>query len=162
MSEVTEPTAVAAITHGACLCGGLRFRILGALAPIEVCHCSQCRRAQGGPFATNIPVALAALHIDAGQDLLKAFESSPGKRRVFCSVCASPFYSERDSLPGVVRIRAGLLAEPVASHLEFQAYVGSKAGWWVVDEGLKQHEGAQGSSLPTCPEKQSFKESNLG
>jgi hypothetical protein len=136
------------ITHGACLCGGLRFRILGPLAPIQVCHCSQCRRAQGGPFATNIPVGRATLRIDAGEDLIKAYESSPGKRRVFCSVCASPFYSERDSLPGVVRIRAGLLAEPVASHLEFQAYVGAKASWWVVDDGLERHEGAHVPALP--------------
>jgi hypothetical protein len=142
-----HPTGV---THGACLCGGLSFRILGALAPIQVCHCSQCRRAQGGPFATNIPVERAALRIDAGEGLLKAFESSPGKRRVFCSVCASPFYSERDSLPGVVRIRAGLLAEPVDSHLAFQAYVGSKASWWVVDEGLERHE--EGNSPGTAPQ----------
>ena len=145
---MTDLTDKDPITHGACLCGGLRFRILGALAPIQVCHCSQCRRAQGGPFATNIPVERAALCIDAGADLLKSYESSPGKRRVFCSVCASPFYSERDSLPGVVRIRAGLLAEPVASHLEFQAYVGSKASWWGVDEGLEQHEEAHVPALP--------------
>ena len=150
MSDVTDLNATGAVTHGACLCGGLRFRLLGALAPIEVCHCSQCRRAQGGPFATNIPVAQAALHIDAGQDLLKAFESSPGKRRVFCSVCASPFYSERDSLPGVVRIRAGLLAEPVASHLAFQAFVGAKASWWVLDEGLEQHQGLKSADPEPC------------
>jgi hypothetical protein len=50
---------------GGCLCGGIRFRVQGNLAPIELCHCSQCRKAQGGPFASNIPVAAAAFRRDA-------------------------------------------------------------------------------------------------
>ncbi|WP_296921718.1 hypothetical protein [Polaromonas sp.] len=47
--------------------------------------------------------------------------------------------SERSSLPGVVRIRAGLLAEPVAAKVASHAYVDSKASWWSIDDGLTQH-----------------------
>ncbi len=75
---------------GSCLCGGVQFRIEQALEPIQVCHCSQCRKAQGTPFATNTPVSTSAFHLTAGKELLKAFESSPGKQRVFCSGCGSP------------------------------------------------------------------------
>jgi len=73
---------------GRCLCGGVRFRIAGALEPVQVCHCSQCRRAQGGPFATNIPAATAAFELTAGAELLTAYESSPGKQRVFAAAVA--------------------------------------------------------------------------
>ena len=45
---------------GSCLCGGVRFRIEGELGPVQVCHCTQCRKAQGGPFAAVIPVAASA------------------------------------------------------------------------------------------------------
>ncbi len=124
---------------GSCLCQGIRFTIAGQLAPIQVCHCGQCRQAQGGPFATNIPVDTSALSFSAGLDLLRRHESSPGKVRAFCSVCGSPVFSERASLPGVVRIRAGLLAEPVHAQLGFHAYTASKASWWPLEDDLPQH-----------------------
>ena len=137
------------IHNGACLCGGIRFTITGELAPIQVCHCSQCRQAQGGPFATNIPVDAAKLAIHSGQELMRRYESSPGKTRVFCSVCGSPIYSERASMPGIVRLRAGLLAEPVAARVGFHAHVASKASWWPVqDDGTPRH--AQGYSPPSA------------
>lgn len=128
--------------HGSCLCKGIRFSIEGELAQIQVCHCSQCRQAHGGPFATNIPVESSKLILHAGRDLLRRYESSPGKVRIFCSVCGSPIFSERTSLPGVVRIRAGLLSEPVATTLGFHAYVNTKASWWPIhDEHPKYPEG---------------------
>lgn len=129
--------------QGSCLCGGIRFVIQGPLAPIQVCHCGQCRQAQGGPVATNVPVEASALVFLQGEGLLQSYESSPGKVRAFCKVCGSPVYSKRDALPGVLRIRAGLLREPVGSALGFQAFTGSKASWWPVTPGVPQHlEGA--------------------
>ena len=63
---------------GRCLCGGITFRISEELAPITVCHCHQCRRAQGGPVGTNIPVSaanfeLSRLHskVDPGASEMK-------------------------------------------------------------------------------------------
>ncbi len=125
---------------GSCLCGGIKFRIHAELTPIQVCHCSQCRKAQGGPFATNIAVDQAAVEFVSGQALMRAYESSPGKRRHFCGTCGSPLFSERSALPGVLRIRAGLLDEPLGVGLDFHAFMGSKSSWWPVDEGLPQHE----------------------
>lgn len=127
---------------GNCLCGGVQFRIDAQLAPIQVCHCSQCRKAQGGPFATNTPVSTAVFQLLSGAELLKVFEASPGKQRVFCSQCGSPVYSKRDSLPGVLRIRAGLINEPLAVQPALHAYTASKANWWTIDDHLPQFEGA--------------------
>ncbi len=128
---------------GSCLCGGVQFRIESLLAPIQICHCGQCRKAQGGPFATNAPVDAAVFRLLAGAELLTAYESSPGKQRVFCRRCGSPVYSRRDSLPGVLRIRAGLIDEPLAVPLEAHYQTGSKAGWWPIDDELPQFEGAR-------------------
>ena len=139
------------ITHqGQCLCGGIRVSIQGPLAPIQVCHCTQCRQAQGGPVATNIPVDAAVVQFSQGQDLLQQYESSPGKIRAFCKVCGSPIYSKRDSLPGVLRIRAGLLQEPVGTQLAFHAFTDSKASWWPIQAGLPEYpEGAPQKTMPT-------------
>jgi hypothetical protein len=127
---------------GSCLCGGVRFQILCELEPIQICHCSQCRKAQGTPFATNTPVKGAAFQLDSGAKLLKVFEASPGKQRVFCSECGSPIYSKKDSLPGVLRIRAGLINEPLSSEPVAHCYTGSKANWWTIYDDLTQFEAA--------------------
>ena len=127
---------------GSCLCGGVRFRIEADIEPIQVCHCSQCRKAQGTPFATNTPVSTDAFHLISGEELLTSFESSPGKERAFCSKCGSPVYSRKDTLPGVLRSRAGLINEPLSAKPVAHHYTGSKANWWPIDDGLPQFEAA--------------------
>lgn len=130
------------ITHGRCLCGAIRYTVQGPLAPIEVCHCSQCRQAQGGPFATNIPVSTSAFVLQSGQAFVQTYESTPGKFRCFCKQCGSPLYSRRDALPGVLRLRAGTLEGDVATRPVFHAYFASKANWWPVDDSLPKHGAA--------------------
>jgi hypothetical protein len=115
---------------GSCLCGGIRFQVNQALAPIQICHCSQCRKAQGGPFASNIPVDRSAFDWRAGEELLQAYESSPGKWRHFCRRCGSPVFSSRSSLPGVLRLRAGLLDGPLAARRGSEQHLESRCDWW--------------------------------
>ncbi len=137
------------ITEGQCLCGGVRFSVRGPLAPIQICHCAQCRRAQGGPFATNLPVARGQFDLLAGADLLTSYSATPGKQRVFCSRCGAPVYSTRDAKPGILRVRAGLLSASAAlsaAGLAFHQQVSSACDWWPITvtghEALDQFEGA--------------------
>jgi hypothetical protein len=126
------------VYQGSCLCGAIRFRVHGALAPIRICHCVQCRKAQGGPFAAVIPVERSAFEWLAGEDLLRVYVSSPGKSRCFCSNCGSPVFSARESLPQVLRLRAGLLDGPLPVRAVSHAYVASKCNWWRIDDDAPQ------------------------
>lgn len=123
---------------GQCLCGGVRFEIEGALAPIQICYCKQCQRAQGTALATNIPVALAGFRLRQGQELIRSYESSQGKQRCFCGVCGSPLYSKRDSLPDVLRIRAGLLDGELATQPVAHFHTRSQPNWWTIGDDLPQ------------------------
>lgn len=127
---------------GSCLCGSVRFRVDGGLAPIQLCYCSQCRKAQGGAFAAVIPVQAPAFHLLAGQEALSSYESSPGKERVFCGNCGSPLYSRRHAMPQVLRLRAGLLDGDLPVRPAWHAYTGSKCNWWSIEDGLPQYEEA--------------------
>lgn len=131
-----------AVYTGGCLCGGIQFRIEAELEPIQVCHCSQCRKAQGTPFATNTPVASTAFRLLSGAELLRSFESSPGKERVFCSRCGSPIYSRKETIPGVLRIRAGLINEALATKPVAHFHTASKATWWPITDDLPQFDGS--------------------
>ena len=119
---------------GRCLCGDVEFEIHGALAPIEICYCSQCQRAQGTAMASNIPVDASALKFRKGESRLRSYESSPGKVRCFCDRCGSPIFSRRDSVPGKLRIRAGLLDAPITSCVVAHFHVATKPDWWVIGD----------------------------
>ncbi|MGC4008815.1 MAG: GFA family protein [Pseudomonas sp.] len=128
---------------GGCLCGAVRYEISGELAPIQVCHCGQCRKAQGGPFATNLPVDRAAFRLLSGESELAEYRATPEKKRVFCRTCGSPIYSARDALPETLRVRAATLDEPVRTKLEAHYYVDSRATWWPLEDNLPHHGGAK-------------------
>jgi hypothetical protein len=125
---------------GSCLCGAIRYEVQGDLGEIVLCHCRQCRKAQGGAFGANAPVAASSLRFVAGESLLTSFESSPGKIRAFCSRCGSPVLSRRADRPDVVRLRIGLLDTPIAQRPACHIYVGSKAEWLEVDDDLPQYQ----------------------
>ncbi|MDP1875295.1 GFA family protein [Phenylobacterium sp.] len=121
---------------GGCLCGKIRYEVAGPLADIQLCHCSQCRKAQGSAFAANIPVTEAQLRFMPGAAEPVLFESSPGKTRAFCGQCGSPLFSRTTARPGVVRLRAGSLDEPSGAQLGFHIFADSHADWWALDDAL--------------------------
>ena len=135
---------------GGCLCGGVRFAIDAPLAPLLVCHCRACQKAQGGAFVAVTPVARADFRLVAGDGLLRAFASSPGKQRVFCSRCGAPLFSRRDDLPDVLRVRAGAIDPPLRVRPVRHAHVASAADWWdLPDDGLPRFDGA--AAPPVAP-----------
>ncbi len=125
--------------RGSCLCGAVKYEVDGDLGPIVCCHCSMCRKAQGTAFATNAPVEAARFRIIQGEEALRAYSSSPGKRRCFCSICGSPIFSKRDGHPGVIRLRIGTLDSKIAAKPTAHIQVASKAEWFEILDGLPQH-----------------------
>ena len=121
---------------GSCLCGGIKFQIEGELEPIQICHCVQCRKAQGSAIVTNIPVQESTFTLSQGQELIGAFESSPGKQRCFCKNCGSPVYSKTAKLPGVLRIRAGTLDGDLNTRPVAHFYTNYKVNWYEFNDDL--------------------------
>ena len=141
---VTEPTTSLHSRSprytGSCLCGAVRYVLTSEPGPIEVCYCSMCRKASGGPLATNADVAACAFHIVAGEALLTPYESSPGEKRYFCSRCGSPIYSERVERAGIVRIRMGAINEPLSVRPVASYYVASRCNWWDIHDTRPRFE----------------------
>jgi hypothetical protein len=115
--------------RGRCLCGDVRFEIRGDLGVFTLCHCGACRKAQGSAFVAAAPVRVEDFVLLGGDGSLTAYESSPGKERVFCSRCGSPIFSRRASKADVVRIRIGTLESPVGRRPDCHIFVGDRADW---------------------------------
>jgi len=125
---------------GGCLCGGVGYALSAEPGPIEVCYCQMCRKASGGPLATNAPVAAAAFHVSAGLELLEGYESCPGERRFFCRRCGSPIYSQQAARPEVLRVRVGTINEPLNVRPTASYYTGSRCNWWEIHDALPRFE----------------------
>ena len=100
-----------------CLCGATQYILSGPIDEALLCHCGQCRRANGGAFNVAVLADEADVMFSA-RDLVREYESSPGKYRAFCSGCGAPVYSRRDDLPGILRLRGGLIEDlPAPRHI---------------------------------------------
>ncbi len=130
---------------GSCLCGQIRFEIHGGISSVIYCHCSQCRKAQGSAFGANGFVASDEFVITTGGELLKSYESTPGKERCFCSHCGSPILSRRLNDLSRVRVRLGALEGDITEKPEGHLFYGSKANWCELDDDLPKYEGYEPS-----------------
>lgn len=127
---------------GSCLCRGVRYEYRGEIEEISMCHCSQCRKAQGSAFVAIAPISSAKFTLLSGADLLKEYRAVPNKARVFCSRCGSPIYSARDDLPDTKRLRLGTVETPFRTASRYHIHVASKAPWHdITDESPQYPEG---------------------
>lgn len=125
---------------GGCLCGRVGYEIDGDIDTIDYCHCSQCRRASGSAFAANATVASDAFRLTSGAELLREFESSPGKLRAFCSVCGSTLYAHYPAVPTELRLRMGTLRSAPDARVSGHYHVASKAAWFTITDDLPRYE----------------------
>jgi Glutathione-dependent formaldehyde-activating enzyme len=63
----------AKIHEGGCLCGAVRYRVIGEPNLAAVCHCTRCKRMTGSAFSMPAYFDEAAVQIISG--VLKTYES---------------------------------------------------------------------------------------
>lgn len=125
---------------GSCLCGALRYAVDGDLGPIAMCHCSNCRKANGSAFATNASVDKDAFRWTSATDTLGEYESSPGVFRQFCRNCGSQLLAHRNATPDFLRVRIGSLDSKITAKPALHIFVGSKAEWYDIADQLPQYQ----------------------
>ena len=128
--------ASAGITRtGGCLCGGVRYAVMGPLRPVVMCHCSQCRRMTG-----HFMAATAARRADfrlLARKGLRWYASSDEARRGFCARCGSTLFwqgSGRD----YVSIAAGTLDDSSGLEVACHIFVADKGGYYQIEAGVPQ------------------------
>ena len=124
---------------GSCMCGTIKYKLRGKPLVTYYCHCGKCRKQSGSSYATNVVVRTEDFVIVAGRESLASWESSPGKRRHFCSGCGSPIYSHGGGTKHIVSVRCGTLDSELPLNPSVHAFVASKANWVEITDGLPQH-----------------------
>lgn len=126
--------------EGRCLCNGVQYQYDGELQEVVICHCDMCKRAQGTPFVTNSPINFDKFRVVKGIDLLKSYFSSEKKRRVFCSNCGSPIFSQRSDFPEIIRLRVGTITGGKIPSPGYQIFCESLAEWFVINDDMPKYQ----------------------
>lgn len=113
---------------GSCLCGAIEYEVSQLDSPIEHCSCRTCRKAHAAAFNTAAAIELAHFHWIKGQEFLKAFESSPGKYRCFCSICGTQLVA-RLTDRGYMILRVATLDDDPQVKPQFQIWKSHEVSW---------------------------------
>src|ERR1700722_5800636 len=123
---------------GSCLCGSVRYEITASLGDAEHCHCSMCRKAHGAAFSTNSVIPTEALTVTSGAALVSEYESSPNRRKCFCSNCGSQLFIRRLDEPEFTVVTLGTIDGDPRARPQRHVFVASKAPWYEIADALPQ------------------------
>ena len=122
---------------GSCHCGAVSYEITH-LDSLGHCHCVTCRKTHSAAFATTGGVKRETFRWIAGEKKLTTYESSPGKRRFFCSVCGSHIVAIRDGSSNVI-LRAATLDEDPGLRPQRHIWRSHDVPWLIEDAGIPSY-----------------------
>lgn len=124
---------------GGCLCGVVRYSVEDEFVYALNCHCSNCRRATGSAFKPFAGIVRDKLRITEGEGKVSIFGDEDASHDVRCKVCGSLMFSVvRDGQ--YVHVTLGTLADTPSIRPTAHIFVGSKAPWYAITDGLPQYE----------------------
>lgn len=125
---------------GECFCGAIKYKIKGKLRDARSCHCPDCRKAFSAQASAYAFVNSEEFSWISGKNLLTNYESKKGEGLLFCSICGSTLCG---TFNGVIQgVTLGCVNGDPEIEIGMHIYVGSKANWEIIPEGvLKYQEG---------------------
>ncbi len=123
---------------GECFCGKVAYKIDGRLREARSCHCSRCRKAFSSQASAYGEVEPGTFHWLSGQDLLTSYEGNHGFGLQFCSRCGSTLCGTyRGDVHGIT---LGCVNGDPGVDIGMHIFVGSKATWETIPDGVTQFE----------------------
>jgi len=126
---------------GSCLCGEVKFEIIGEAKRFLYCHCSRCRKSTGSAHASNLFIDAKGINWLSGEANHKTYKVPDAERyaRTFCNNCGGllPVYV---AARGMVMIPAGTLDTEPNFKPQARIFEGSRAEWSYDDHDMPCHE----------------------
>ena len=122
---------------GECFCAGVTYRIDGNVRGARSCHCSRCRKAFSAQASAYALVDPGTFTWVTGEDLLTSYVGQHGTGFQFCRVCGSVLVGMVDG--AIHGVTLGCLNDDPGVVLEMHIFVGSKAEWETIPDGVDQH-----------------------
>ena len=122
---------------GGCTCGSIRYKC--ARVPIAMlnCHCQDCQRSSGAPFASGVVVMTADVEI-SGTPKTYSIRAGSGAlvARSFCPDCGTPLFTRGEAHPEFMSIRFPSLDHPAEFQPMLDIWTSSAQPWVCLDQAI--------------------------
>ena len=132
---------------GKCFCGSVRYAVADQFIYAANCHCSDCRRTTGSAFKSFAGIESSKLTVVHGKEDIKIFGDDLG-HDAHCGICGLLLYS-RVREGAFVHVAMGTLVDDPTIRPTQHIFVGSKAPWFTITDGLPQYHAHADASGPT-------------
>jgi len=126
------------MVRGSCLCGDLAWGADGPFEMMSHCHCSRCRKAVSGAYATDFATPEQGFRWLRGDERVRDFSLRGAKwfATSFCDTCGSVMPHALRSNRSKVLIQAGALDGDPEIRVTQHIFVASKAPWVEITDAL--------------------------
>ncbi|NGN98891.1 GFA family protein [Grimontia sp. S25] len=124
---------------GSCLCGAVQYEVKKLSSPITHCSCSACRKSNGAAFNTAAAVLPEDFQWLKGEEKVSQYESSPGTKRHFCSVCGSPLVKMKKG-GAFHALRVASLDEDPGQIPELRIWKSDEVSWLSYEHDMPQYD----------------------
>lgn len=116
----------------ACSCGQLSAQVVGEPVRVSICHCLNCQRRTGGPFAQQARFPRANVCLSGrSTEFVLAGDSGARAHFHFCPACGATVWYEAEALPDFIVIPVGAFADPGFPAPTVSVYEERMHGWVV-------------------------------
>ena len=122
---------------GECFCGQIKYQIDGLLRDARSCHCSRCRKAFSAQASAYALLESKEFKWLTGENLLTSYIGQHNFGLQFCSVCGSTLCGILDDK--IHGVTLGCINGDPEIEIGRHIYVGSKASWEVIPDGIVQY-----------------------
>lgn len=123
--------------EGGCLCGEIRYRIVGAAFDSDYCHCRNCQKSVGSVLVT---------WMDFKRDQVEwlgatptEYASSEHVRRGFCRNCGCSISYRDDRYPNYLTLTTASLDDPNLVPPKYHIYTDSQPDWLKIDDDCERY-----------------------
>ncbi len=127
---------------GGCLCRAVRYQVAAAPIVTRVCWCRLCQYLGAGSGTVNTCFPTEAVTVQGETaDFQSIADSGNQMHRRFCRVCGTQLFSEAESRPHLIFIRAGTLDDPEVAHPAATIWIAEAPSWACISSDLPNFTG---------------------
>jgi len=127
---------------GGCACRAVRYRISAPPVITRICWCRFCQFVGAGSGTVNVCFPSNAVRIEGAlSDYISVADSGNRMHRRFCPACGTPLFSEAESRPHLIFVRAGTLDDIELAKPAMTIWVSRAPSWACIHSDLPQLDG---------------------
>jgi hypothetical protein len=126
------------VLRGHCACDAVSFEVADEFVVAYNCHCSRCRAITGSAFLPWGEIEPEKLRVTKGAESLMLIGAADGQHAKRCATCFS--LVSWSGYEGKIRVPYGSLLDEPSLKPSAHMFVGSKAPWYDILDGLPQHD----------------------